>query len=811
MDTLIQDLRFALRQLRRRPGFAAVAVLTLALGIGATTAIFSVAHSVLFRPLPLPQPDRLVMVWESNPEPGWNERNVVSSGNFMDWRDQATVFEGMAAFSWRYGVGLIGGDGEPERVMARRGSPDLFRVLGVSPALGHGFGSTGESAVSGPRAILSHGLWTRRFGADPGIVGRTVTVNENPVTVIGVMPQEFRVPVVEADLWFPVVFDEEDRQSRKSHQWQVVGRLSDGTTLEQARSEMQAIAERQRERFPQFMAGFDTRVIPFRADMVGQASDLVLILLGVVVVVLLIACSNVANLLLARTAAREREVAVRGALGASRGRLARQLLTEGAVLALLGGAAGVTLAAGGTDLLVALAPSDIPLIEQARIDGTVLAFAAGASLLSTLLFALAPALRASRSDPQESLRTAPDRAGGGRDSALGRAVLVAEVALSVLLLAGAGLLVRSFVQLQEVDPGFQAENLLAVSLDLPRSRYSGTEDHVSFYRSVIGRIEEIPGVVSAAGTPEPPIIGFNNTFSFVVEGRPRPGPDPREDPVEVRAVTPGYLRNLGIPLVAGRGIEERDRADAPRVAVMNQSLARKYWPDGDAVGKRINFDEDRSGPWWTVVGVAADTRDAGLEEPPSPALYIAHAQKRWSWMSWMTLLVRTAGAPGSVSGAVEAAVHEQDDHLPIHRLAPVTELFAESQARRRFATGLLGGFAALALLLGAVGIYGVISYSVARRRREIGIRMSLGAARRRIARHVVGDALRVAGVGAGLGLLGALILTRFLEGLLYAVPPRDPVTLAAAAAVIGVVAVVASWLPARRAMGLEPVEVLRAE
>lgn len=812
MDALIQDLRYAVRQLRRRPGFALVAVLTLALGIGATTAIFSAAHAVLFRPLPFPDPDRLVLVWESNPGEGWSDRNPVTGGNFMDWRDQATSFEAMAAFSWHYGVGIADEGAEPVRVLARRGSPDIFRVLGVSPLHGR-VPSEAEIGAGASGVLLGHGLWRRRYGADPAVVGDRILVHEHPVTVLGVLPPALDVPALDADLWFPLAFDEEDRGSRRSHQWQVLARLRPGASVGQAEAEMATIADRIRERHPEFMEGFGTRVVPFRQDIVREVRPLLLVLLGVVGTVLLIACANLANLLLARAVARRGELAVRGAIGAGRGRLMRQLLTESGLLALLGGAAGIALAIPGMAALLSLAPADIPLLDRARLDGTVLGVAAALSVLSTLLFGALPALRAGGTEPDAALRGArgtPDKSHG----ALRRRFLQAQVALCVVLLVGAGLLFRSFLELQAVEHGFRAEGLLAVSIDLPHSRYDGTREHVAFYKALLERVQGLPGVISATGTPEPPVVGFNNTFSFVIRGRPRPGARPREDPVEVRAATPGYFRTLGIPLLRGRALEDSDRADAPLVAVVNESLARALWPAGDAVGARISFDDELpedERAWIEIVGVAADTRHHGLDRPAQPALYIPHAQKRWGWMSWMTLLVRTKGEPLALAPAVRAAVWELDDRLPIHRLATMRELYAESQARRRFAAQLLALFAGLALLLGAVGVYGVVSYGVVQRRREFGIRLALGAEVRRIATSVVGEGLRVALIGIGAGVVAALLFTRLLAALLFDVSPHDPLTFAAVAALLVVVAAAASWIPARRAMRLDPMAVLREE
>lgn len=811
MNWFAHDLRYALRQLARSPAFTAGAVATLALAIGATAAVFSVARAVLFRPLPVPEPDRLVYVWETNPDWSMGGRNPVSSGNFMDWRDQASSFDGLAALSWQYGVGIAGDDGTPARVLARRGSPEIFRVVGIELLHGRVPGSEAEAAAEGPQVLLGHGLWMRRYGGDPSVVGRTIDVNETPVEVAGVLPPEFGIPALDADLWFSVVFSEEDRESRRSHQWQVLGRLAEGVPVERAQAEMEAVAGRLRELHPEFMEGFSARIVPLRADMVREVRPLLLVLLGVVAIVLLVALSNVANLLTARGLARRREMAVRRALGAGRRRLVRQLLTESAVLTVIGGTVGLLLAVPGTRVLVALAPADIPLLDATRVDAVVLAVAAAVVVGGTFFFGLVPVLRTG-SAGGGALRasgTAEDRDPQGRF--LRGAFLGAQVALSVVLLVAAGLLLRSFVALQEVDPGFETRDLLAVSIDLPFNRYDGTEAHVGFYSELLERVEAVPGVVRAAGTPEPPVTGFNNTFSFVVEGRLRPGPNPREDPVEVRTVTPGYFRTMGIPLVRGRPLEATDGVDAPRVAVINEALQRRLWPDGDPVGARISFDDEEPRGWVEIVGVAGDTHHYGLDRPAQPAIYVPHSQKRWGWMSWMTLMVRTTGDPTALVAPIRSEVWAMDDRLPIHRATAVSALYRESQARRRFAAQLLAGLAGLALLLGAVGIYSVVAYAVTRRRREFGIRMALGAGADRVAASVLRDGVRMALWGVAAGSVIALAFAPLVEGLLFEVPARDPVTLAAVVALLTVVAAAASWIPARRAMRVEPMAVLREE
>lgn len=807
MDPLVQDIRYALRQLARNPGFAIAATVTLALGIGATTAIFSAVHAILLRPLPYPEPDRLVALWESHPDR--STRNIVSSGSYLDWRDRATTFEGLAAYSGRFGLGLTG-RGEPIRVTGRSATPNLFMILGISADRGRVFLSE-EAEVGGEAVLLiSHGLWQRQFGGDPAVLGQTVTLNEHAYTIVGVLPQEFDFPSPGIDVWFPLRFDEDDRAARTSHRWRVLGRLKPQSSLAMARAEMETIAAQLRKDYPEDMAGWRVRVEPYRADLTRDVQPALLLLLGFVGLVLLIACANVANLFLARALSRKRELGVRSALGAGRRRLAGQLLTESGVLAVLGGALGLGLVYAGLETLISVAPAGIPLLQETRIDPSVLAFAAGITLGTTLIFGLMPALRVSRGDPATTLRATPG-SGGQPRSSLRSALLAGEVALSLVLLVAAGLLVRSFLTLQRVEYGFDPEGLLAVSLDLPGSRYSGTEDHRAFYESLLSRVRALPGVVSVTGTPEPPIVGFNNTFSFIIENRPRPGPNPREVPVEVRPVPPGYFRTMRIPLVRGRAIRESDGAEAERVAVVNEALARAHWPAGDAVGARITFDDEGRGPWVEIVGVVKDTRHYGLERPAEPALYVPYDQKRWGWMSWMTLMVRTAGDPLSLAEPMKRAVWELDDELPIHRLEPVTELYRQSNAERRFITLLVGAFASLALLLGALGTYSVVSYTVSGRRREIAVRIALGAGPRGVTASVLGDGARVTAVGITLGLVLALALSRLMAGLLYEVTPADPTTFLGVIGLLLAVTLAASLIPARRAARVDPMRTLKLE
>lgn len=809
MTGILHDLRHAVRQLRRSPGFAVVAIGTLALGIGAATAIFSVAHAVLFRPLPFPDSDRLVHVWESHPDRGV-DRNNVSTGNFMDWRDETTAFEDLAWYSFDDGVTLGGPGEDPVPVGARRGSPALFRILGVEAV--HGTIPTeAEVAAGGPAVLLGQELWQTRFGGDPNVVGRMIQLDESPMAVLGVLPAEVDVPGLEADLWFPAAFDEADRQVRDSRQWRVIGRLTPEATLEQAQAEMDLLSDRIRRQHPEMMEGWEARVALLRTDMVGEVRPLLLVMLGLAAVVLLVACGNLTNLLVARGMERSGEIAVRGALGADRGRLVRQLLTENGVIAAIGGVAGIALTLPATSALMALAPPDVPLLDRTRVDGTVVMAGVIAALLCSLVFGVLPAVRAA--GRRGSLALASSRGGtpGRGERIVRRSLVTAQMALCFLLLVSAGLLLRSFAQLQSVDHGFDTRGVAAVSLDLPGSRYQNADAHLDFYGTLLERLQALPGVESAAGTAEPPVVGFNLMWSPLLENRPRPGPDPRVDPVVVRAVTPGYFRTMGIPLRAGRALEADDRADGARVGVINEAFEREHWSDRTAVGTRISLEDQGGDPGWIeIVGVVGDVRNQGLDVPPDPAIYIPYSQK-WSWMSWMTIVARVDGNGLDMVPAIRAAVRDLDAGLPVLRATSMNDLYAESHARRRFAANLASAFAALALVLAAVGVYGVVSYSVNRRRREFGIRMACGARVRALAAAVVGEGVWMALVGVAGGTLAAVLLTRLLSGFLFEVSPVDPITFGAVALLLLAVAMLASWIPARRAMRLEPMNVLREE
>jgi predicted permease len=785
-----------MRGLRAAPGFAFVAVATLALGIGAATAIFSVVHAVLLRPI-YPDGERLVRVWETHGV--GNDRNVVSRGNFLDWMERSRTLESLGAFMADFGYGLTG-DGNPVQVTGSLLSPGVLDVLGVAPVIGRGF----EPGLTGAEdeVLLSYGLWRDRFGGDPSVLGRRIVLDDEAYVVIGVMPAEFAFPTHATQVWMPMRFSAADRSSRDAHMLQVVARLAPGETVESAHAEMVRIADGIRREHPEPMENYSARVVAFRADLTASVKPLVLLLLGAVALVLLIACVNVANLLLARGARRRTELAVRAALGAGRGRLVRQLLAEHALLAALGGVGGLLLAAALTRAFLAFAPEGVPLLDRARIDGAALGFAVAVSVASVLVFGLVPAIRAAGHELQSVLRSVT----AAGDRALARRVLlVAEVTLSVVLLVAAGLLVRSFQRLHAVDPGLEPRGVLVASLNLPAARYPGSAAHASFYDEVLERLRASPGTLGAAGTSEPPVLGFEMMRTIVVDGYVF-APGERDD-VHFRAVTPGYFATLRVPIVEGRAFDETDRPGAPPVVIVNETFVQRFWPDGRAVGQRVRLAED--GPWYEVIGVAGDVRQRGLAVTDWPAIYGAYAQKDWTWLTWMTLVVRTAGDPVLSAPALRRAVWDVDPQLPIQDLGTLDDVYRTDAAPRRFTLVIVATFAGLGLLLGAIGIYGVVAYSVASRSREIGVRMALGARRPNVIGMVLADGLRMALVGTVLGTLGAVAAARFMSGLLFGIEPTDPVTFAVVPVLTLLIAAAACLIPARRASRLDPVSTLR--
>jgi putative ABC transport system permease protein len=805
LEDLWQDLRFGARTLRKSPGFTLVAVLTLALGVGANSAIFSVVNAVLLRPLPYKDPDRLVMVWEKG-NPDEFPINSVSAANFIDWREQSRVFEGMSVLG-RASFNLTGA-GEPLRVDGRRVSANLFRLLGVEPQLGRAFLPEEDDPGAGRVVILSHGLWQRRFGADPSVVGRPVNMNGHSYTVVGVMSPQFQFPSRQDELWVPIAFAPKEAASRGNNSYEVLGRLKQGVTLGQAQAEMNAIASRLKRQYPDVVKSDATVVVSLHEQTVGDIKTALLVLLGAVGFVLLVACANVANLLLARAAVRRKEVALRVALGAGRMRLMRQFLTESVLLAALGGALGLLLALWGLSVLKAFVPESLAEVKNVALDARLLGFTAAVSLVTGLVFGLAPAAQASRLDLNEMLKE------GGRDSSSGRGgdrlrglLVVAEVAVSLVLLIGAGLLVNSFVRLRSLDPGFSPENLLTMSVMLPQQKYPDHARRVAFFSELTSRVEALPGVRAAAVTNWIPLTLQGDTFGVSVEGRPDPGPDKRPD-VVTRVVSQDYFDAMGIRLLRGRKFDERtDRADSRPVAVVSETMARRLWPGEDPIGKRVQPGEPDPNGWIEVVGVAGDVRQFDLAAEPRLQMYLPYAQ--FEWFVPRQLVVKTDGEPAGLAAAVRKTVWELDRDQPVSDVRTMEEVLSGSVARQRFSTLLLGVFAALALLLAAVGIYGVMSYAVAQRTREIGIRIALGAQAGSVLRLMVGQGLKLAAAGVALGLVGALLLTRLMSSLLFGVSATDPATLVCISVVLVGVALLASYIPARRAAKVDPLVALR--
>lgn len=803
---LRQDLRYAARTLRRAPGFTTVAVLMLTLGIGATTAIFSLVHAVLLAPLPYPDAERLVRVWETSPQ--GTTRNVVSSGNVVDWQSRARSFATLGAHRSPYSVTLTG-DGEARQVVISAIQPEVAQTLDVAPALGRSFAP--DDGVEGGVALLSHAFWTSRYGADPGVPGRRVVLNGRPYTVVGVMPAGFDFPSDEVEIWLPITDDEVDPTSRTSHNFSVLARLAPGVTVESAQVEMSGLADQIAEEHPGEMTGWGVNVVPLRDDITRNVASLFWLLLGTVAVVLLITCGNLANLLLARAVSREREIAVRGALGAGRRRILRQLLSESVLLALLGAAGAIVAAPLLLGVLSGAAPPDVPFLDRADIDLRMFAFTAAVALGCALLFGLAPAIQLARSNLDAALRSARGSGPAGHER-LRAGLLVSQVALSVLLLVGAGLFVRSFGALQETELGFEPERLALMDVDLPSLRFPQIPQQVAFYDRLQEEIEAIPGVASATGTSQSPGMGSMMTFSFAIEGRTPSNPSGREDDETLHVVWPDYFQTVGLEMVAGRPFDEGDRAESTPVVILNESLARQHFPEGDAVGQRLAFRVDET-PWREIVGVVADARMASPDVEPEPAIFIPFAQKTWPWLTWSTVVTRTELGVGAatVLPALRSTLLRLDPELPPQSLNTVEDAFRENTAARSFAMTLVSGFGLLALLLSVVGLYGLISYSVARRRREIGVRIALGAVASDVAGEVVRRSLALTLAGAVIGVVAAAGLSRIIEGLLYGVSPVDVPTYGLTVGFVLLVAFSTAALPALRAARTDPLQALGAE
>jgi putative ABC transport system permease protein len=800
MDTLLQDIRYSIRTLIKNPAFAGVAVLALGLGIGANTAIFSVVNAVLLRPLPFEQSDRLVMVWEKRLQLG-RIRNTVSPPDFIDWRAQNQVFEDMAAYA---GQGFnLGSTAEPERIQGAGVSPGLFSVLRAQPRIGRVFESEEDKPSSDRVAIISSGLWQRSFASDANIVGKTITLNDRAYSVVGVMSADFVFPNRRAEIWVPLILSPDDAANRGGHSLTVVARLKDGITIQRAQNEMDAIAA-QLEKQYQVNTGHGVNVFSLYDEAVGEARPALLVLLGAVAFVLLIACANVANLLFAKSAVRQKEIAIRTALGAGRSRLVRQLLTESVVLSITGGVVGLLLAVWGLSALLAIGENSIPRVKEIKLDLPVLAFSLLISVATGLLFGLLPALQASKPDLNTTLKEGSRGASGGIKSNRTRSVFViGEVTVCLVLLIGAGLMIKSFYKLLSVSPGFNPENALAVNVALSGSRYRDAAGVSNFYQQALERLSAVPGVKSAAVVTALPMNGNFGSRYFGIEGRP-PQPPGQGFNANTNIATPGYFETMNIPLLDGRDFDARDVKGAPDVVIINQEAVRRYWPDENPIGQRITVEQRAR----TIIGVVGNVKQSGLDIETRPEMFWPYYQLP---VPFGTFVVRTTGDPVGLISSVRSAMHGVDRDLPLYGIKTVDDVITESVAPQRLNMLLLGIFAGLALVLAAVGLYGVISYSVSQRTREIGIRIALGASHKSVLRLVVSQGISLALIGVAIGITASLFLTKLMATLLFGVSVTDPITFVAISLLLIGVTTVASIVPARRAMKVDPMVALRYE
>ncbi|MBO0725779.1 MAG: ABC transporter permease [Blastocatellia bacterium] len=818
LEDLWQDLGYGGRVLMKTPGFTLIAAITLALGIGANTAIFSVVNGVLLRQLPYEKPERLALIWEKFSS--WRLEQVpISASEFADYRNQTQSFSSLAAFDTA-DFNLTGGD-LPERAPGAEVSASLFPLLGVKPQLGRAFSTEENEPGHDDVVLLSHGLWRRGFGADPGIIGRILALNGRSYKVIGVMPPSFQFPMSlfgikgvtftqPAELWTPVTFSADSLKERASRSLCVIGRLKPGVTLAQAGAEMNTIAYRMRQQYPKNYPpeGWGAYPVSLHEQIVGRMRLPLLVLMGAVSLVLLIACANVASLLLARSTVRRKEIAVRAALGASSRRITRQLITESLLLAFCGGGLGALIALWGTDQLVSLSAQTLPRMKEVGIDGRVLGFTLAISMLTGLVFGLMPVIEASKLDLNEVLKE------GGRLGAVSAGqkrlrslIVVAEFALALVLLIGAGLLSRSFWRLQNVSPGFEPENALTFQLTLPWASYPGSRQVAAFFQQAVARISHLPGVKAAGAASILPLSGSNNDQGFVIEGRMlRDLKDVGDE--EFRVVTPDYFRAMGIPLLKGRFFNDADNADIAGVTIINQAFAKRHFRGEEPLGKRLTMDDPRepNAKWLTIVGVVGDVRHGGLNVEEKPEFYVPHLQ--YARLS-MILVARIAADPANLSAAIRREILALDPQLPLYNVRPMERIIDESVAPQRLSTLIFGGFAALALMLAAIGIYGVMSYAVAQRTNEIGIRIALGAQTRDVLKLVVTQGMKPALAGIAIGLAAALGLTRLMKNLLFDVSATDPLTFAAITLLIAAVGLLACWIPARRATKVDPLQALR--
>jgi predicted permease len=808
MNSFFRDLRYSARMLLKSPGFTVVAVLALTLGIGANTAIFSVVNSVLLRPLPYSDPGRLMQLWEASAKKGRSEIPA-SYPNFADWRDQNHVFEHVVAYSdWSFN---LTGTGEPERIRSAIVSPAFFSALGIKPIRGRVFLSGEDERGKDLVAVISESLWQRRFNSDSNIVGRSLNLDDKSFTVVGVIARGVQAPVLsdEIELWAPLSHGF-GFTNRYGHYLNVIARLKPDTTPQQAQADMTTIASRLEQQYPESNKERGVRVVSLGEQIVGNFRTSLLVMLGAVVFVLLIGAANVANMLLARAAARQKEMAIRTALGAGRWRIVRQLLTESLLLSLISGTFGLLVALWGVNLLVALGPADLPRVKEVTIDLRVLGFTLAVSLLTGILFGLLPALQASRPNLNERLKAGGRSATSGtRRQRLRGFLVIAEIALSLVLLVGAGLLIRSFLRLQAVNPGFNSRNVLTMQLDLSGPSYKKGAQVIAFHDQLLERLKRLPGVQYASTRSFVPIAS-DASFAYLLFHIESRQPDASEGSVAFyNAVSPDYFQTMMIPLRKGRSFSDRDVKGSQNVAIVNETLARRYFGNEDAIGKRITLeDHPKEADWVTVVGMVGDTKARELHSEPVAELYMPYDQQPEPGMA---LMIRSASADSGTANAVRSEVLALDKNQPVYSVRTLDSVLSESVAVPRFRTLLLGVFAGVALILAGVGIYGVISYAVSQRTQEIGIRMALGARATDVLKLVLKGGMMLVLIGVAIGLAGAFALTRLLTTLLFGVTPTDAATFATVSAGLIVVALLACFIPARRATKVDPLVALRYE
>ena len=817
MERLIQDLRYAVRSLIKRPGLTSIALITLALGIGANTAIFSVVNAVVLRPLPYAEPDRLAMLWETMPG---TDRRSVAPGNFLDWRAQNRTFEELgAAF---YGNFNLTGDGESERIDGTTITSNFMHVLGVPAQLGRTFLPDDDQHQDRNLVLISDNLWRRRFGAQRDVLNRTITIDEQPYTVVGVMGRGFQFPE-RSEMWVlgrngsavPLALIAQSPgndwvHERDAHFIRVIGRLKARATLSQAQSDIAAITRRQEDEFPRTNGGLGSNVVSLHTQIVGDVRGTLYILLGAVGFVLLIACTNVANLMLTRASQRQREIAIRAAVGANRRRLVRQLLTESLLLSALGGVAGLIVSIWIVNLFVHLSPGDIPRLNEASADLRLFCFVFLLSTCAGIGFGFLPALHAARTNLNLALKDGTKGTESGQSRRARSALVVAEVALAQILLVGATLLVISYVRIAQIDPGFNSERVLTAKIAPARQKYPDPKARSSFYTSVLENLRELPGVESAAMVMSLPLSGASMNRGFRVEGRPDPKPD-ENVAMDFQIISSDYFSTLQIPIRHGRGLTGADNENSERVIVINETMARRYWPNEDPLGKRMAIgDSSKDTAWRTIVGVVGDNRHASLSELPVPTGFISYRQDLESWPR-MGFVIKAKSDAASLSLPVHKALAAVDPTQPVYAIEPMSNLLSTSIAQRRFIMTLLGSLAALAVGLAVIGVYGVISCSISERTHEIGIRMALGAGRRDVLRMVLGQGMKPAFFGIAIGLGAALALTRLLTSMLFQVNPNDLRTFTLVAIAMGLVALIGCYLPARRATKVDPLVALRYE